>query len=107
MAKKTNAAKDWTKEYIKYRICEMFGSMTAMAHCYGLHQSVIPRAIRVPYPKVERIIAKGLGVTPEEIWPSRYNRNELVSNPRLWRRWINVKVTTDDVTGNVSSEGTN
>lgn len=94
MAKKTNGPKDWTKEYIKYRICEMFGSMSAMARCYGLHESVIPRAIRVPYPKVERIIAKGLGVTPETIWPSRYLREELHSNPRLWRRWINVKINT-------------
>lgn len=107
MAKKTTVTKDWTKEFIKYRISEMFGTMTAMAHCYGLHPSVIRRALRVPYPKVDRVIAKALGVHPADIWPSRYSRDELVSNPRLWRRWINVKVTTDDVTGNVSSEGTN
>ena len=30
----------------------------------GLHHSVIPRALRVPYPKVDRVIAKGLGVAP-------------------------------------------
>lgn len=107
MAKKTTVTKDWTKEFIKYRICEMFGSMTDMAHCYGLHPSVIRRALRVPYPKVDRVIAKALGVHPADIWPSRYNRDELASNPRLWRRWINVKVTTGDVTENVSSEGAN
>lgn len=107
MAKKTTVTKDWTKEFIKYRISEMFGTMTAMAHCYGLHPSVIRRALRVPYPKVDRVIAKALGVHPADIWPSRYNRDELASNPRLWRRWINVKITTDGASGNVNSEGTN
>jgi Ner family transcriptional regulator len=96
MAKKTNAPKGWSKAYIKYRICDMFGSMTNLAHCYGVHPAVIRRALRVPYPKAERVIARALGVHPTDIWPSRYDRDELVSNPRLWRRWINVKSTTDD-----------
>ena len=96
MAKKPNPPKDWTKEYIKYRICEMFGSMTAMAHCYGLHPSVIRRALRVPYPKVDRVIAKALREHPSTIWPSRYSHDVPAGNPRLWRRWINVKINTDD-----------
>ena len=96
MAKKTTAPKDWTKEYIKYRIRELFGSMTDMAHCYGLHPSVIRRALRVPYPKVDRVIAKALGEHPSTIWPSRYSRDVPAGNPRLWRRWINVKINTDD-----------
>ena len=107
MAKKTNGPKDWTKEYIKYRICEMFGSMSAMARCYGLHESVIPRALRVPYPKVDRIIAKGLGVHPADIWPSRYSRESCEGNPRLWRRWINVKINTDKASVEVSSKAAN
>lgn len=107
MAKKSNAPKDWTREYIKFRIAEMFGSMSAMARCYGLHYSVIPRALRVPYPKVDRIIAKGLGVHPAEIWPSRYSRESCEGNPRLWRRWINVKTTTDNPSDAVSSEAAN
>lgn len=96
MAKKSNAAKDWTKEYIKYRIREEFGSMTRMAHCYGVHPAIIRRALRVPYPKAERVIAKALAVHPTDIWPSRYKMDELTRNWRLWRRWINVKSTTDE-----------
>lgn len=103
MAKKTTAPKDWTKEFIKYRISEMFGSMTDMAHCYGLHPSVIRRALRVPYPKVDRVIAKALGEHPADIWPSRYNRHECASNPRLWRRWICVKTSTPDADVDVNS----
>jgi Ner family transcriptional regulator len=95
MPKKPPAVKDWTNEFIKFRLRTTFGSMTAMAHCYGLHPSVIRRALRVPYPKVERVIAKALGVSAPDIWPSRYNRAELTKNPRLWRRWVNVKPSTD------------
>lgn len=107
MAKKSNKPKDWDRDYIKYRICKMFGSMSAMARCYGLHHSVIPRALRVPYPKVDRVIAKGLGVAPSDIWPSRYNREECEGNPRLWRRWINVKINTDAEPFDVNSGARN
>ncbi len=104
MAKKSTAPKDWTKEYIKYRIRELFGSMTDMAHCYGLHPSVIRRALRVPYPKVDRVIAKALGEEASTIWPSRYSRDVPAGNPRLWRRWINVKINTDEASDEVSSK---
>lgn len=96
MDKKPTVQQDWTKEYIKYRIRELFGSMTAMAHCYGLHPSVIRRALAVPYPKVDRVIAMALREDPSTIWPSRYDIEVPAGNPRLWRRWINVKTTTDD-----------
>ena len=96
MAKKPTAPQDWTREYIKYRIREVFGSMAAMARCYGLHPSVIKRALGVPYPKVDRVIAMALREDPATIWPSRYHRDVPAGNPRLWRRWINVKSTTDE-----------
>jgi Ner family transcriptional regulator len=30
-------------------------------------------ALRRPWPKAERLIAEALGVTPQDIWPSRYH----------------------------------
>ena len=94
MAKKPPAKKDWTNEYIKYRIRSQFRSMTAMAGCYGLDPSVIRRTLQVPYPKVERVIAKALGTTPADIWPSRYDPELRRTNPRLWRRFSNVNCST-------------
>lgn len=94
MAKKTPAKKDWTSEYIKYRIRSQYRSMTALAGCYGLDPSVIRRTLQVPYPKVERVIAKALGTTPAVIWPSRYDPELLRTNPRLWRRFSNVDSST-------------
>lgn len=96
MPKKPTALKDWSHEYVRYRIREMYGSMVNMAHCHGLHPSVIRRALRVPYPKVDRVIAKALGEHPATIWPSRYDIEVTAGNPRLWRRWINVKISTED-----------
>lgn len=82
---------DWSREYIKYRIRAKYGSMVALAGCYGLDPSVIKRALRVPYPKVERTIAVALDTSPEDIWPSRYDPELLRTNRRLWRRLGNRK----------------
>ncbi len=54
------------------------------------------RTLGVPYPKVDRVIAMALREDPATIWPSRYHRDVPAGNPRLWRRWINVKSTTDE-----------
>lgn len=94
MAKKPPAKKDWTPEYIKYRIRSKFASMSALAVLCGLHPTVIRRTLRVPYPKVERVIAEALGTTPADIWPSRYDPELLRTNWRLWRRLSNVNSST-------------
>lgn len=99
MDKKPTAQKDWTRGYIKYQVSEKYGSLTDLAYCYGLSPMVIRRALSVAYPKVDRVIAKALGVHPATIWPSRYSREVLANNPRLWRRWVNVEpsATNGDV----------
>lgn len=38
----------------------------------GLAKNTIRNALDKPYPKGEQIIAKAIGKTPQEIWPSRY-----------------------------------
>lgn len=53
----------------------------------GLHHGYngrgsITLALRKPYPKAERIIAETLGVTPQTIWPSRYDENGVPNRPR-------------------------
>lgn len=107
MPKKPPAKKDWTSEYIKYRLRSQFGSMTAMAGCYGLHPSTIRLALRVPYPKVERVIAEALGTTTTEIWPSRYDPELLRTNRLLWRRLSNLKSSTAEAAPLVKTDPLN
>lgn len=42
----------------------------------GLSKTTIRNALDKPYRNGEEIIAKALGMTPEEIWPSRYGQIE-------------------------------
>lgn len=39
------------------------------------HRSSLALALRKPYPKAEKIIADALGKSPQDIWPSRYNKD--------------------------------
>jgi Ner family transcriptional regulator len=91
MPKKQPIRTDWDREYIKYRLRSEYGSMVACAACFGVDPSIIKRALRVPYPRAERVIAVALQTTPETIWPSRYSP-EVLTNPRLWRRAANLQL---------------
>ncbi|MGI2800166.1 helix-turn-helix domain-containing protein [Photobacterium damselae subsp. damselae] len=42
----------------------------------GLAPTTLSNALRAPWPKGERIIANAINLSPEEIWPSRYNKGE-------------------------------
>lgn len=45
-------------------------------------RGALGQAICKPYPKAERIIAETLGVTPQTIWPTRYDENGVPNRPR-------------------------
>lgn len=40
----------------------------------GLSAGTLSNALSRPWPKGEKIIADALGMTPEDIWPSRYEQ---------------------------------
>ena len=43
----------------------------SVAHAY--HPTAAGKALKHPWPALEAIIAKEIGITPQEIWPSRYD----------------------------------
>lgn len=55
----------------------------------GLSAGAVGVALKKPWPRVERIIAEELGREPQEIWPSRYDRD---GNPLRGRRYEAAKV---------------
>lgn len=72
------AAQDWHAEDVKAAIRKTGITLTALAKANGYHRTAFSIVLAQPYPAIERIIAKRLGVQPKDIWPSRYRRTNRV-----------------------------
>ena len=63
---------DWHIEDIKCALRKKRITLKSLSIEAGLAPCTLNNALRVSYPKAERIIANALGVEPKDIWPSRY-----------------------------------
>lgn len=63
---------DWHVEDIKCALRKKRITLKSLSIEAGLAPSTLNNALRVSYPKAERIIANALGLEPQDIWPSRY-----------------------------------
>ena len=63
---------DWHVEDIKCALRKKRITLKSLSIEAGLAPCTLNNALRVSYPKAERIIANALGLEPREIWPSRY-----------------------------------
>ncbi|MBL4799803.1 MAG: helix-turn-helix domain-containing protein [Oleispira sp.] len=81
-----HSTNDWHSEDIKCAIRKKGVSMADLARANGYK---VPRTFSnvftTSYPKVERIIAEFLEVSPEVIWPSRYQK-AIEITPSVHRR---------------------
>lgn len=64
--------RDWHKADIRAALEKAGTTYQKLAEENGIAGSTLRNALRFPYPKCEKIIADRIGLTPEEIWPSRY-----------------------------------
>lgn len=86
MSNSTTPSTDWTSAQIKAAIQDTGVSVAALARANGYDRpQTFYAVLRLPYPKVQRIIADYLGVTPETIWPSRYKEAVKIT-PSIHRR---------------------
>ena len=60
-------------------------SLAGLSVTNGYHPTAAGKALKQPWPAMEQLLAAVIGVTPREIWPSRYDRQ---GNPRTNRRGI-------------------
>lgn len=65
---------DWHSADIIAALRKRGTSLAALSRQAGLASSTLANALNRHWPKGERLIAEALGVTPEQIWPSRYLR---------------------------------
>lgn len=97
--------RDWSSHYIVFRLRERGMTLRRLSRLNGYSPNSATVATRVPWPKMERLIAKALGVTPQEIWPSRYHADGSPKGPR--RRALFLKHSTAASRRNAQTAGAN
>ena len=65
-------SQDWHPEDIKAAIRKRGITTSQLSRSNGLAESTLRNVFRHHWPKGEKIIAEFLGLTPRDIWPSRY-----------------------------------
>lgn len=63
---------DWHPADVLAALKKRGKSLAGISVASGYHPTAAGKALKRPWPAMERTIAAELGVTPEEIWPSRY-----------------------------------
>lgn len=80
---KKASREDWHPADIQAALRKAGWSLAQLAVHHGYaDKSALRNAVTKPYPKAERIIATALGMSPWDIWPSRYDANGLPNRPR-------------------------
>ena len=62
---------------IKYQIHMQGRMMADVARDAGVDRRTLYQTFQRPYPRMEKIIAEALGLTPQELFPERYDKNGL------------------------------
>ena len=104
---KKPVASDWHPSDVKAAVEKAGWSLRQLGFAHGYSgDSALSEVFRRPWPKVERIIAKTIGVShPMVIWPSRYNPDG-TTNRRIGRLpkrpddFVPTKSTSADGAGN-------
>ncbi|CNK95642.1 helix-turn-helix domain-containing protein [Yersinia alsatica] len=64
---------DWHRADIVAALHKRGLTLSQLSRDQGLAARTLNNAFERHYPRAENLIAQALGVTPEEIWPSRYH----------------------------------
>ncbi|EEA0729280.1 DNA-binding protein [Salmonella enterica subsp. enterica serovar Newport] len=68
------ASQDWHREHIVAAVHVKGLTLRELSLRAGLKKDSLKNVLYRSCPKYERIIADAIGVSPDEIWPSRYAR---------------------------------
>lgn len=66
---------DWHRADIKAALEKAGWTLRQLALAHGYVAGVMRHPLNQQYPKCEAIIAQAIGVTPQTIWPTRYNQD--------------------------------
>lgn len=65
---------DWHRADIVAELKKRNTSLAALGRANGLSSFTLKNALDKPYKNAEIIISDAIGLTPEDIWPSRYQK---------------------------------
>ncbi|MER2512412.1 MAG: helix-turn-helix domain-containing protein [Nitrosomonas ureae] len=66
---------DWHRADIVAALRKAGWSLRRLSQKHEYHYGTLSRALRHPYFAAEQLIANAIGISPVEIWPSRYPRS--------------------------------
>jgi len=61
------------RAWVNYALAMQGLSLAELARREGVHRSCPEHCLRLPYPKMERVIAKAVGMQAHELFPERFN----------------------------------
>ena len=66
---------DWHPADVLAALKKRGWSLAGLSVANGYHPTAVGKALKQPWPAVERLLADAIGVPPQEIWPSRYDHD--------------------------------
>jgi Ner family transcriptional regulator len=69
----TSNPEDWHPADVLAALKKRGHSLAGLSVANGYHPTAAGKALKQPWPAVEQIIAAALALTPQEIWPTRYD----------------------------------
>ena len=64
---------DWHPADVLAALKKRGHSLAGLSVAHGYHPTAAGKALKQPWPALERLIAAALGIDPQAIWPSRYD----------------------------------
>ncbi len=64
---------DWHPADVLAALKKRGHSLAGLSVSNGYHPTAAGKALKQAWPAMERLLAEALGLTPQEIWPSRYD----------------------------------
>jgi Ner family transcriptional regulator len=66
-------AADWHPADVLAALKKRGHSLAGLSLAHGYHPTAAGKALKQPWPAMERLVAAALGLQPQTIWPSRYD----------------------------------
>lgn len=70
------------RAWVQYQLLLLGRNLASIAKELGVHRKQPAIALVKPYPKMEKAIADTIGITPQELFPERYDADGLPNRKR-------------------------